>query len=366
MKIVVTGTRGIPSIMGGVETHCEELYPRIAADGHDVTVIRRAPYVTSENRNTLYKGVRLHDIYAPHRKSLEAIVHTFLAIMAARRMRPDILHIHAIGPSIMTPLARLLGMKVVITHHGPDYERDKWGRIARSVLRAGEYLGVHFANRTIAISGIISKLLNCKYGYDDAALIFNGVTRKTPSASTAYINSLGIAPQKYILAAGRFVPEKNFHHLIEAFKLSGLYSNGYRLVIAGCSDHPDKYSGHLESMAKESGVILPGFVKGEELNQLFTHAALFVLPSAHEGLPITLLEAMDFGLDVLVSDIPANSLKQLSSDDFFKVGDINDLSQRIVHKISKRQFSRNYDLSDYDWDNIARQTISLYRTVLQR
>lgn len=366
MKIVVTGTRGIPSIMGGVETHCEELYPRISAYGHDVTVIRRTPYVTAENRNTLYKGVRLHDIYAPRRKSLEALVHTFLAIIAARRMHPDILHIHAIGPSIMTPLARLLGMKVVVTHHGPDYERDKWGCIARSVLKAGEYMGVHFANKTIAISGTILKLLHCKYGYGDTALICNGITQKTPSASTAYIESLGLVPRRYIFAAGRFVPEKNFHLLIEAFTLSGLYSNGYRLAIAGSSDHPDKYSGQLESMAKESGVILPGFVKGEKLNQLFTNAALFVLPSAHEGLPITLLEAMAFGLDVLASDIPANNLVQLSPDDFFKLGNIKDLSERIMIKVSKCQFSRHYDLSDYDWDNIARQTISLYQAVLQK
>lgn len=365
MKIVVTGTRGIPSILGGIETHCEELYPRIASYGHDVTVIRRRPYVTAENSNRLYKGVRLHDIYAPRIKSLETVVHTFLAIIAARRMHPDILHIHAIGPSIMTPLARLFGMKVVITYHAPDYEIDRWGFIAKSVLKTGEYMGVHFAHKIIAISDTILKLLHRKYGYDETALIYNGVTKNTPSASTAYIDSLGIAPQKYILTAGRFVPEKNFHHLIEAFTQSGLYDNGYRLVIAGCSCHPDKYSEYLERMAKESGVILPGFIKGEKLSQLFTHAALFVLPSANEGLPITLLEAMDFGLDVLVSDIPANSIKQLSPDDFFKVGDIKDLSERIVHKISKRQFSRNYDLSDYDWDNIARQTISLYRTVQQ-
>mgnify|MGYP000613934475 CR=1 FL=1 len=125
MKIVVTGTRGIPNIMGGVETHCEELFPRIARKGFEVTVIRRKSYV----RDTLssYKGITLSDIETPRKKSLEAIVHTFRAIVRAKRLKADIVHLHAVGPALLTPLARLLGMKVVFTHHGPDYDRDKWG-----------------------------------------------------------------------------------------------------------------------------------------------------------------------------------------------------------------------------------------------
>lgn len=128
MKIVVTGTRGIPNIMGGVETHCEELFPRIARKGFEVTVIRRKSYV----RDTLssYKGITLSDIETPRKKSLEAIVHTFRAIVRAKRLKADIVHLHAVGPALLTPLARLLGMKVVFTHHGPDYDRDKWGMAA--------------------------------------------------------------------------------------------------------------------------------------------------------------------------------------------------------------------------------------------
>lgn len=130
MKIVVTGTRGIPNIMGGVETHCEELFPRIARKGFEVTVIRRKSYV----RDTLssYKGITLSDIETPRKKSLEAIVHTFRAIVRAKRLKADIVHLHAVGPALLTPLARLLGMKVVFTHHGPDYDRDKWGMAAKT------------------------------------------------------------------------------------------------------------------------------------------------------------------------------------------------------------------------------------------
>ena len=69
MKIVVTGTRGIPNIMGGVETHCEELFPRIAAMGNDVTVIRRKSYV--RDSLTEWKGCKLVDIETPKKKSFE-------------------------------------------------------------------------------------------------------------------------------------------------------------------------------------------------------------------------------------------------------------------------------------------------------
>ena len=173
MKIVVTGTRGIPNIMGGVETHCEELFPRIARKGFEVTVIRRKSYV----RDTLssYKGITLSDIETPRKKSLEAIVHTFRAIVRAKRLKANIVHIHAVGPALLTPLARLLGMKVVFTHHGPDYDRDKWGMAAKTALRLGEAAGTLFANEVIVISHVIDDMLIRKYGRKDCHVIYNGV-----------------------------------------------------------------------------------------------------------------------------------------------------------------------------------------------
>ncbi len=361
MKIVVTGTRGIPHILGGVETHCEELYPRIVALGHDVTVLRRTPYVTDDNKISEYKGVKLCDIYAPKRKSLEAVVHTLLAVIKARTMSPDVLHIHAIGPSIMVPLARLLGMKVVVTNHGPDYDRQKWGKLAKTVLRTGESWGTRCANKVIVISTTIANILARNYNRSDTTLIYNGVNTPTKSASKSWLEKWGIDNLPYIMTMGRFVKEKGFHDLIEAYKLSGL-SNSYRLVIAGDSDHEDEYSRGLKQQATENGVILTGFIKGEPLNQLLSNASLFVLPSYHEGLPIALLEAMSYGIDIVASDIPANTIAQLEEGDFFPVGNTSALSRLIQHKVnSKRQ--RSYDLSPYNWDTIARRTVDVYESI---
>ena len=217
MKIVVVGTRGIPDIQGGVETHCEELYPRLAAMGHDVTVVRRSCYVTPQNKIKEYKGVHLKDIYAPRRKSIEAIVHTFLAIIYARWVGADVLHIHAIGPALLIPLARLLGLRVVMTHHGPDYDRQKWNKTAKSVLRWGERMGANYANEVIVISTVIDNILREKYDRTDAHLIYNGVNKPVPAKDDSYIRSLGLTPRRYVLAVGRFVEEKGFDLLIKAF-----------------------------------------------------------------------------------------------------------------------------------------------------
>ncbi len=177
MKIVVTGTRGIPNIMGGVETHCEELFPRMAKRGFDVTVIRRKSYV--KDSLTEWQGVKLVDIETPKKKSFEAIIHTFRAINEAKRLGADILHVHAIGPALLVPYAKMLGMKVVFTHHGPDYDRDKWGFAAKTMLKLGERMGTMFANEVIVISEVINRLLIKKYNRRDCHLIYNGYQSRT-------------------------------------------------------------------------------------------------------------------------------------------------------------------------------------------
>lgn len=361
MKIVVTGTRGIPNIQGGVETHCEELYPRLVELGYEVVLIRRSCYVAQNNKIKLYKGVILKDIYAPRQKNIEAFLHTFLAVFYAWKAKANIIHIHAIGPSVMTPLARLLGLKIVVTHHGMDYNREKWGKFAKMILKTGERLCVKYAHELIVISEDINTTIKQKYNRLDANLIYNGVNIPLKSQRTTYIQSLDLTPQKYIFSLGRFVKEKGFHGLIEAF--NKLNIKEYKLVIAGDADHPDQYSENLKQLAKETGVILTGFIKGEKLNELFSNAKLFVLPSFNEGLPISLLEAMSYDIDVLVSDIPANLEIKLPDEYYFQSGNWDDLMSKIDEKLSQKEHI-NYDLSLYNWDTIAAQTAGIYQQLV--
>jgi glycosyltransferase involved in cell wall biosynthesis len=357
MKLIVTGTRGIPNIMGGVETHCEELFQRIAHNNIDVTVIRRKNY--ARDKLTQWKGVCLFDIESPKKKSLEAIIHTLRAINTAKRLRADIIHIHAIGPALLTPYARLLGIKVVFTHHGPDYDREKWGKAAKMVLKIGEWMGCRFANEIIVISNVIRNLIVKKYGRNDVHLIYNGVVKPEFTDIPEYFNELEIEAGKYILSMGRFVPEKNLHHLIEAF--NKIDNKGCKLVIAGDSDFDDEYSNSLKHLAKNSGAILTGFIRGEKLHSLLSHARCFILPSSHEGLPIALLEAMSYQLPVIVSDIPANLEVRLNKECYFNTGNVTQLAEKIQQIINTEYHNSEYDMTPYNWDTIAEQTMKVYK-----
>lgn len=412
MKIVVTGTRGIPNVMGGVETHCEELFPRIAAMGEDVTVIRRKSYVNDGLKE--WKGVKLVDIQTPKKKSFEAIIHTYRAINMAKKLGADILHIHAIGPALLTPYAKMLGMKVVFTHHGPDYDRDKWGKAAKMVLKMGERMGCMFADDVIVISDVIRNLIKEKYGRTkNVHLIYNGVSKPEICDYPEYFEELGIKKGRYILGMCRFVPEKNLHHLVEAFNIikneelrikkqgavqadeelkgksqtqesansetqfnANQSQNGKRtnyelgirnyelndvkLVLAGDTDFEDDYSRGLKEMARKNGVVLTGFVKGRKLHSLLTNCMCYCLPSSHEGLPIALLEAMSYGVKVIVSDIPANLEVGLPQNDYFHVGNVDELAKKLNEVITHPVEHIEYDMTKYDWDKIAKEVRKIY------
>ena len=365
MKIVVTGTRGIPNIMGGVETHCEELFPRLASRGFDVTVIRRSAYVHDGQEE--WRGVRLLDVPSPKKKSFEAIIHTFRAINEARRLGADILHIHAIGPALLVPYAKMLGMKIVFTHHGPDYDRDKWGFAAKTMLKLGERMGCMFADDVIAISDVIRNLIKRKYNRTSHVhLIYNGVSQPEPCGYPEYFSELGIEKGRYILGMCRFVPEKNLHHLISAYALvkneesRGKKDSGIKLVLAGDTDFEDDYSRGLKETARKNGVVLTGFVKGKKLHSLLTNCRCYCLPSSHEGLPIALLEAMSYGVKVVVSDIPANLEVGLPESDYFPVGNVDALADKLQAVINQPLQHFDYDMHKYDWEKIADQVTDVY------
>lgn len=364
MKVVVTGTRGIPNISGGVETHCENLYPLLVDRDVNIVLIRRSPYVKVKQDS--YKGVLLKDIWSPKKKSIEAIIHTFLAVFYAKKIKADIIHIHSIGPAILVPLAKLLGLNVVVTHHSLNYFHKKWGFFAKFMLRSGEKFTAKYADEIIVISPIlIDSLLNYSKR-DNINIIFNGVNKPQITQSYTYIKSLGLESKKYILALGRFVEEKGFHNLIEVYSKSSL-KNNFKLVIAGDADHETEYSKKLKQQANNNNVVLTGFIKEERLNEIMSHAALFVLPSFHEGLPISLLEAMSYELDVLVSNIPANLEIGLKKDDYFNPYDLTDFQEKFERKFSNNiPSSRVYDVSKYDWDNISLQTLEVYNKVYNK
>jgi alpha-maltose-1-phosphate synthase len=363
MKIFITGTRGIPDIPGGVEKHCQELYPRIAAKGHTVLVSRRKPYTGKSRGLTTYKGVGLVDLPTIKKPSAEAILHTFISLLAARVISPDIVHIHAIGPSLMVPLGRLLGLKVVSTNHGQDYARLKWSRFAKIALKIGEYVGGRFGNKTIVISSVIADIVRNRCNIEPV-LIPNGVTIPEKTRDAQALQGLGVTSNNYVLAVARLVPEKGLHDLVQAFSC---YEGDLKLLIAGDADHESAYSRELKEKSRaDPRIVFAGYITGQLLSAVYAHARLFVLPSYHEGHPIALLEALSFGLPVLVSDIPANLEVGLRTENYFQCGNTKSLLEG-VRRLLDNPFDEQYKKQiqalvrqKYDWDKIAEQTIKVY------
>jgi glycosyltransferase involved in cell wall biosynthesis len=371
MRIMVLGLRGIPGVQGGVETHAEQLYPRLSRLGCEVEVLVRSRYVGKEIGDA-WNGVGLRRLWgAPggRVKGAESFIHSMLGVLYAAVRRPDLLHIHAVGPGLMVPMARALGLKVVFTHHGPDYDREKWSPLARLLLKAGEWAGVRCAHRTIVISNAIREVVRLKQGRE-ASLIPNGVEVHDIPATSGSLTSFGLEPGRYVLQVSRLVPEKRHLDLVQAFLKAEL--KGWKLVLVGGLDVKDEYTRKVMNLAAENDdIVLTGFQTGSKLRELYAHAGFFVLPSSHEGLPIVLLEALSYGLPVLASDIEANIEVGLSSDHYFLLGNVESLAERLREYACKschdaeRNSLRNWVRSKYDWNRVAARTMEVYREILR-
>jgi len=275
------------------------------------------------------------------------------------------MHIHSVGPSLVVPLARLVGLRVVVTHHAPTYDSEKWNALARGVLRLGEWCGMKFANERIVISPVIADFVRERYGVE-STIIPNGVQLPELDSETSALDKHGLQIGKYVLQVSRFVPEKRHFDLIEAFERAAVA--GFKLALVGDAHHPDSYEKALkERAAANPAIVLTGFLGGNELKAIFQHASVFVLPSSLEGLSISLLEALSFGLPCLASGIPANRSVGLDEAAYFDLGNIGQLAAGIT-AISKQSWSdkdrdavRRWVSENYDWKRIARQTAEVYR-----
>lgn len=363
MKVVFIGLRGFPDVQGGVETHCESLCPLLVDLGFDIEVIVRSPYVSKKAMKP-WKGVRFRRVWSPKSKSLEALLHTFLSVLLCGIViRPDIIHFQAIGPSIWVPLARMFGLKVIVTHHGPDYDRQKWGRLARSVLLLGERFGMKYSHAGIVISKVIQDLVWDKYR-KRSVVIHNAVNPAVPVKNRDVLSEFNLTEEKYILNVSRLVPEKRHQDLIDAF--DKLDINGWKLVLVGGSDHPDEYERKLfECIEGTNNVVATGFQKGESLAQLYQYAGIFVLPSSHEGHPISLLEALSYGLPVISSNIPANLEVGLDQNAYFSLGSVDELTDRLLEHVDlvsahDREATRKWVFDKYSWSSAARMTGEIY------
>lgn len=351
IKIAVSGLRGLPGVMGGVETHCEELYKRLPKE-YDVTVYGRKGYCVSAE---LSSSFRVKAIYAPKKQSIETPLHTLLTIIHCFVFnRVDVFHIHGIGASILLPLAKLLFPCVIVTHHSQNYEHQKWGRFARWTFKLGERFALKYANAIFFVSRtLLAKCRKrCPVRAERYHFMANGFSLPEQEIKVNGIEG------PFFLGVGRLVPEKGFHDLVNAFDQ---YSGSEKLLIAGDSDFNNAYVDEIKSKANGKVVFL-GKRSRAELKWLYSHCQSFIMPSYSEGLPISALEAVSCNAPIILSDIVQNLDLGFPPHCYFKLGNLHDLCDKLERKgclVDKAE------LSKYDWDKISQQYIDFIYEVLK-
>jgi glycosyltransferase involved in cell wall biosynthesis len=357
ISVRVAGLRGIPNVQGGVESHCERLYPRLVGLGIEAIAYARSGYVPEKPFD--FQGVKVLPLTSIRSPNFETVAHTCMSIFHGARHGAKLMHLHAIGPAIWTPLAKRLGMKVIVTHHGFDYRRQKWGRNAKALLKRGEAMAIKHADGLICISSEILEEINSRSPAGLVVKIPNGVERPTSIPSDEHLGKWGLRSGGYFLITARFVAEKGIPDLIRAWAASGLKGT-CELAIAGGEDHPSKLGEEIRELAASEGAVLTGIVVGDDLKALYAHARGFVLPSYHEGLPISLLEAMSWNLPCVASSIRANLEVGLDGSAYFTAGQLPDLADRLKALVAgPARVDQTERLRPFDWDAIASDTARL-------
>ena len=374
LKIAMIGHKRIPSREGGVEIVVEELSTRMVKMGHQVDAYNRSGHHVSGDEFNLadydnlksYKGVGIIRIPTIQKKGIAALVYSFIASVVASFKDYDVIHYHAEGPCAFMWIPSLFGIKTVATIHGLDWARNgKWGSMASSFIKFGEKIAVEFSNSMIVLSRHVQQYFLENYNRE-TNLIPNGVERPEKKAADIITSKYGLKGDDYILSLSRLTREKRIDLLIDAFKKLGTEK---KLVIAGGSSDSGEYVESLKKLAVDDArIIFTGFVQGDEMAELYSNAYLYCLPSELEGMPLSLLEAMSYGNCCLVSDIAENVDVVRDKGVSFRTNEVDDLIRKLSELIENhgsvdkcKVQAADYVCGKYNWDDIAKETIGLYR-----
>jgi len=370
MRIAMLGHKRIPSREGGVEVVVSELAVRMAKLGHDVTCYnRKGHHVSGKEYDTLplkvYHGVTLKTVPAIDVKGLSAMTASVFASVFAAFGKYDVVHFHTEGPCATLWLPKLFGKRCVVTVHGLDHQRSKWGRFARAYILLGEKVAAKFADEIIVLSRNVQDYFKQTYGRETRYLP-NAVVPVEKKPAEQIEQEYGLQKDGYLLYLGRITPEKGIHYLIEAYK--GLETDK-KLVIAGGASDSQAYFDELKaSAAGDERILFTGFVQGQMLEELYSNAYVYVLPSDLEGMPLSLLEAMSYGNCCVVSDVPECTEVVGDMGLVFPRGDVSGLRECLKHVCANPAEVANYKAqaapyinSRYHWNDVTEQTIELYQ-----
>lgn len=370
LKIAMLGHKRIPSREGGIEIVVEELSTRMVKLGHQVTCFNRKGHHVSGsefdgNQLSEYKGVKLKPVWTLDKKGLAAMTASLSAAIKAAFGKYDVVHFHAEGPCAMLWIPKLFGKRCIATIHGIDWQRAKWGGFASKYIKFGEKVAAKYADEIIVLSEGVQRYFKDTYGRR-TVFIPNGVNRPVILEPKLIKEKFGLYKDSYFLFLGRLVPEKGISYLIEAFKQ---INTDKKLVIAGGSSDTDEFLCDLKKIAKnDERIIFTGFVQGQLLEELYSNAYVYALPSDLEGMPLSLLEAMSYGNCCVVSDIAECAEVVEDKAVVFQKSDVDQLKEKLEDLCDHPEKVQSYKNSasdficqKYNWDDVVDRTIALYQ-----
>ncbi|MGN6274232.1 MAG: glycosyltransferase [Protaetiibacter sp.] len=298
-SVAIIGTRGYPSYYGGFETAVRHLAPFLADRGWDTTVYGR-PGATSPNPDDADARVTRVLTRGIERKSLSTLSYGLTSVLDARRRRPDVALVMNVANGFWLPLLRRAGIPTVVNVDGIEWERAKWGGLARGVFRLGARRTARFADQLIFDSREIERRWGEGFARTGAFIPYGG----TPADSLAP-PPLGLPSGGYVLLVARFVPENTIGEFLDAVPL---LAESTEVVLVGSTG----YGGELDVRARRldarhASVRWLGHVSDDALlHALWQHCGVYFHGHSAGGTNPALVQAMALGAPVVARDTPYN------------------------------------------------------------
>ena len=332
--------------------------------GYDVTVYNRG----LEKHHNVYDvdGVHARRVFTLQKPSLNATIYSFLATFDALFRGYDVIHYHAIGPSVPLLIAKLFGKHTVCTVHGLNWKVDKWRGFASRYMKLGERIAAKYADDLVVLSETEWNYFLQKY--DRASILIPNAIRFYEKRPCSLIRErYGLEQGEYILYVGRISPEKGPLDLVEGYLKA---HTDKKLVLAGPFAETEYCTTVQEKIAGNPNIITTGYVVGDALLELYSNCALFVLPSHTEGLSLSLLEALSLGVKCLVSDIPENTTVTADYGTAFRTEDTDSLVRALERDTARpltpeqREAQVDYVRTNFDYDVMLDRYEEVYHHVI--
>ncbi|MFJ6653826.1 glycosyltransferase [Microbacterium sp. NPDC091313] len=296
-SVAIIGTRGYPSFYGGFETAVRYLVPYLAEAGWDVTV-----YAREKAPSEVDFGERIHvrRTRGVETRSLSTLSYGLTASVNAIRRKPDVALVMNVANGFFLPLMRQRGIPSVVNVDGIEWEREKWGRLARRTFFAGAQLTARYANELVFDANAIGDRWRERWGRDGVFIPYGG--EESPGLHPV-ANDL---PRRgYVLAVARFVPENSIQEFLDAAQQ---LAEAHPVVLVGSSG----YGGELEERAallarEKTNFTWLGHVRDDQLlHSLWQNAGVYFHGHSVGGTNPALVQAMALGAPTLARDTVYN------------------------------------------------------------